>query len=363
MRILFFVRDITDCGGIQQATCNLIRSLLEKRFDIKIEIVSIYHKDETPFFEIPDIVNLTFLFNRRINLHNTGYEIKKRLGKHLKDKSFDYFIVQGSEYSNYIPSKIWKKNVIVCEHGYFGFGHTFGIHWRGVRKALRKATAIVTLTKLDAENFRRATKRNIDIRHIYNAVYYDETDSNCYSLESKKIVSCGSLTKVKGFNRVIRAARIVVDAHPEWKWEIYGDGYLKAYLEQLIKESNLEGKVILKGYERDKSIIFSNKAITVVTSDFEGFGMVLLESMYYKVPIISFDIKYGPREIVESFKNGELVNAFDCEALADRINYLIDNPSVRKKYSDYTIVSMQRFLSDKIADDWINLFEDLKCKV
>ena len=91
--------------------------------------------------------------------------------------------------------------------------------------------------------------------------------------------------------------------------------------------------------------------------------MVLLESMYYKVPIISFDIKYGPREIVESFKNGELVNAFDCEALADRINYLIDNPSVRKKYSDYTIVSMQRFLSDKIADDWINLFEDLKCKV
>lgn len=361
MMILFFIRDITDCGGIQQATCNLIRSLL-KNFDIKIEVISLYHENETPFFKIPDIAKLTFLFNRKIDLHKNGHEIKKRLCKSMKGKSFDYLIVQGSEYSNYIPSKIWKKNVIVCEHGYFGFGHTLGIHWRGVRMALRKATAIVTLTELDAENFRHAAKRNIDIRHIYNAVYYDETDLDCYNLDSKRIVSCGSLSKVKGFERVIKVARIVVNVHPEWKWEIYGDGYLKTYLDQLIRESNLEGKVILKGYERDKSIIFSDKAITVVTSDFEGFGMVLLESMHYKVPIISFDIKYGPKEIVESFKNGELVKAFDCNALAARINYLIDNPNVRKKYSDYATVSMQRFLPDKIANDWIDLFEDLKCR-
>lgn len=359
MKIVFFIRDITDCGGIQKTTCNLINSL-KARHKCSISVVSLYHKNEDTFFDIDNRVKLISLFDRKINLHTDGMAISRQIAKMFKHIEFDYLIIQGTEYSNYIPSYIWKKKVIVCEHGYFGFGHIFGLHWRGVRKALKRATAVVTLTSLDEEQFKKYSYNRIIIRHIYNAyepIKKDKTSQ--YDLESKTIVSCGSLVKLKGFDRAILVAQKIFNIHPDWKWEIYGEGPLHKELEEKIFECHLENNVILKGYEKEKDNIFGQKSMEVLTSDFEGFGMVLVEAMQYGLPIVCFDIKYGPREIVEHNKSGKLVHAYDCDNMAKVINHLIENPDQRKKYSDYSRYSLERFSPDTVVKQWLELFNEI----
>lgn len=359
MRFLFFVRDITDCGGIQKTTCNLVNSIIS-RDNHEIIVVSLYHKNKEPFFEIDSNVKLVSLYEHTINLRKNGIDIKIKLSRILQVIEFDYLIVQGTEYSNYIPRKAWNKKVIVCEHGYFGFGHLLGLHWRGVRKALKKATAIVTLTSLDEEEFKNhRINSNTIICHIYNA--YEKIDQipGNYNIDSKTIVSCGSLVKLKGFHRVIQAAKIVIETHPDWIWEIFGDGPLREKLEAMINENGLENNVILKGFETKKQLIFEGKSFVVSTSDFEGFGMVLIEAMQFGLPVISFDIKYGPKEIIEHQRCGELIPAYNVEELARTVNQLIDNPVVRKQYSEYTYKALEKFSPEKILEQWMELFKDL----
>lgn len=359
MKLLFFTRDISDCGGIQQTTCNLVSNLLMRDPSLEISIISLYHKNILPFFSIPNKVERIALFEKKINLHGASKKIKNRINKILRSLEFDVLIVQGCEYSNYIPTSIWGKKVIVCEHEYFGFGHTFGIHWRGVKKSISKASAIVTLTELDANDFRKKNKRQIPIIHIYNALVEIDKKLKQNVNDSKCIVSCGSLVQLKGFDRAIEVARKLFVKYPDWTWFIYGEGEYRSQLEKLITNYHLENKVFLKGYENDKAKIYADKAMLVVTSDFEGFGMVMIEAMQFGLPIVSFDIKYGPKEIVEDKKNGELIPIYDCTKLADRLGYLIENPELRNQYSEYTSKSIERFSPQKIVSEWYKLINIL----
>ncbi len=357
MKLIFFCRDISDCGGIQQTTCNLISRLMEHEEKLEVKVVSLYHKNKSCFFEIAEEAELHTLFDNFINLHFAENRIRKKLNEFLSHEDFDFLIVQGCEYANYIPDKFWEKNVIVCEHEYFGFGHYQGIHYRGVRKALKKASAIVTVTGLDANDFKNKAKRDIPIISIYNSLCANNADTLVnYNLSSKTIVSCGSLVKLKGFDRAILIAKDVLNKHLDWKWEIYGDGVLRDELELLIDKNNLNGKVILKGYETDKKVIYGDKAFLVVTSDFEGFGMVLIEAMQYKLPIVSFDIKYGPKEIVEDGFTGKLIEAFNIKKMSDYLDKFIEDNTLREKFSNNTTVSITRFEATEIVGKWMSLF-------
>lgn len=360
MKLIFFCRDISDCGGIQQTTCNLISRLMEHEKELEVKVISLYHKNKSCFFEISKETELHTLFDSFINLHFAENKIKNKLNDFLSQEDFDFLIVQGCEYANYIPNRVWKKNVIVCEHEYFGFGHYQGIHYRGVRRALKKASAIVTVTGLDAKDFKNKAKRNVPIIPIYNSLCANNVNGQVnYNLSSKTIVSCGSLVKLKGFDRAITAAKDVLNKHPDWKWEIYGDGALRNELELLIHKNDLDGKVILKGYETDKKVIYGDKAFLVVTSDFEGFGMVLIEAMQYKLPIISFDIKYGPKEIVEDGFTGKLIEAFNIKKMSDYLNEFIDDSALREQYSNNTAASITRFEANAIVKKWMSLFSSL----
>ena len=78
MKVLFFLRDISDCGGIQQTTCNLFSSL--RNYDKNIEIVgiSIYNKQQSPFFKISQDIKLISLFEEKIDIYKSISKIKKR---------------------------------------------------------------------------------------------------------------------------------------------------------------------------------------------------------------------------------------------------------------------------------------------
>lgn len=358
MKITYFVRDITDCGGIQQTTCHGINSIIRKKEEYDISTISLYHKNVECFFKLNSKVKNFVLFNEKIDTKKQYYKIKQRLKVLLEQENPDIIVVQGIAFANYLSKKMWDKfKVIVCEHGHYHMGRKFGLHWFGVNKTLKNANAIVTLTELDAKNYRKSNKNGVLIQTIYNPCVFQE-DYYCeYDLNSRIIVSCGTLDKIKRFDHVVLAAERIFSKYPDWCWYIYGDGSERIGLEKTIKERRLEKKVFIKGYETNKNVIYGDKSFMVLTSSFEGFGMVLVEAMQYHLPIISYDVNYGPKEIVEDGINGFLVESGNIELLSDAVEKMIKDIDKRQIMSKMAYQSLDRFDNEQITKQWIDLFE------
>ena len=111
---------------------------------------------------------------------------------------------------------------------------------------------------------------------------------------------------------------------------ISGDGPLKTELESLVKELSLSEYVYLPGFRKDVGNILSQVDIFVHPTYGEGFGLVLLEAMYYGLPIVSTKTMSIP-EIVVNGETGILVPPGDKWALAEEILKLIESPELAKK--------------------------------
>ncbi len=131
-------------------------------------------------------------------------------------------------------------------------------------------------------------------------------------------INVGRLDEQKNQELLIKTFREVLKVFPNEKLVIIGDGLLKDRLKSLIKELSLENNVFLLGYKQNPWKYYKMSKAFLLSSMYEGFGLVLLEAMYFKTPIISFDIK-ASREVTEDGKYGILVKSFDDKAFKDVI--------------------------------------------
>ena len=105
---------------------------------------------------------------------------------------------------------------------------------------------------------------------------------------------------------------------------------------------------------------YLNSSIYIMSSRYEGFGMVLIEAMACGVPCISFDCPYGPSDIIEDGEDGYLIDYLNTQALADGICKLIENPELRKEFGKNARKNVLRYSRDNVMQQWVNLFELLK---
>ena len=96
-----------------------------------------------------------------------------------------------------------------------------------------------------------------------------------------------------------------------------------------------------------------------MSSRFEGFGMVLLEAMACGIPCIAFNCPYGPSDIINDNTDGFLVKHFDCDAMAEKICFLIENPNLRKKMGEQARNNVLRYNKDEVMKKWTSLFDKL----
>ena len=107
---------------------------------------------------------------------------------------------------------------------------------------------------------------------------------------------------------------------------------------------------------------YCRSSIFVLTSRYEGFGMVITEAMSCGVPPVSFTCPCGPRDIIDDGKNGLLVENGNIEMLAEKICYLIENDEIRRKMGQQARIDVERFKIEQIAEQWKQLFESLTLK-
>jgi glycosyltransferase involved in cell wall biosynthesis len=244
--------------------------------------------------------------------------------------------------------------LISWEH--FHFCENLGCRMRDFGRWLAKrfADAIVVLTEDDRKQY-LTTPAKADIVCIPHVIpEKNDSPSACPVPDGCFILSVGRLDFQKGFERIPELAGPLFEKHPDLKWVLVGDGAFRSRIEADIRSRGLTGKILLAGWQNPYPF-YEKAEFLVMTSRYEGFGLVLLESLSQSCPVIAFDCKCGPSDIVRDGENGFLVPAEDFAGLKEKITLLMDSPDLRKKLSDNAKASIRKFSADSFADRWNKL--------
>ncbi len=349
-KITIFIGNIYTDGGTERVV-SLIANELSKKYEV--DIISLYKTSETPFYHVNKAVKVFNVLEKELYPFRKYYfYIKSNVKKFFQSYNTDVFIVAGI--SNTVLTTFMRKKAkyVVWEHCNSAIGKTLSMAWIGRKLAARYADKLVVLTQKDRRNNMKkfGTKEN-KIVHIYNPIQVTQLKDD-YAIESKKLVSCGRICYQKGFDMLVEVAGKVFDKHPDWEWHIYGDGPDREQIEKAIKEKGLGKNIILKGRTNKMNELYKEYAMFVMTSRYEGFAMVNIEAHYAKLPIVSFNCNCGPDEIIQDGINGYIVECFDIEQMANKINGLIENPELRQKMSDNTMLDKEKLKMENIIKEW-----------
>lgn len=360
MKICFFSGDITRSGGTERVS-SIIANNLMKNEKLDILFLSLFERRKETAFYLDDMISRFTLYDREISGAKRLLGLIHRIHRFVKQKDIDILIdIDGILDMYSIPALVGTRTKLISWEQFNYYQNPYVNYRKFTRKlAARKADAIIVLTKEDKGYYQSNLKIKNIIRHIYNPIVLRE-DEHYYNVNSKTIISAGRLTEQKGFDILIDVAKIVLERNPDWKWNIVGEGEDRKPLELKIKEYNLQNNLFLCGNVDNIEDYYRESAIYVLTSRYEGFGLVLTEAKAFHLPCVSFRCKAGPAEIIKDGVNGYLIDCFDTERMADKICDLIDSEDLRISFSSHALDDTEKFSIKKVVKQWESLFQEME---
>ena len=181
-------------------------------------------------------------------------------------------------------------------------------------------------------------------------------------LSDKVILAVGRLDNQKNFPGLIDIWALIAKDYPDWKLRIVGEGYTDTRILQKVKEYSLEGQFELCPFTNNVQEHYLSSSIFTMTSDFEGFGLVLVEAESMGLPLVSYACPCGPRDIIRDGQDGFLVERGDMKTFAARLRQLIEDEELRRRMGQAAKVNSQRFSLDNVMKQWEALFAELTAK-
>ncbi len=152
-------------------------------------------------------------------------------------------------------------------------------------------------------------------------------------------------------------ASATMHQHRDWKLSLYGDGSLRSQLEEQIKRLKIDDRVQLMGRTDDVEEVMRTAALHLLTSEFEGFPMSVLEASAMGVPTIAFDCSPGVRELV-SDKSGALVAAGDLAAFSLELERLVADQQLRARLGSGALEVAATYSADAVVDRWLDFIHE-----
>lgn len=179
-------------------------------------------------------------------------------------------------------------------------------------------------------------------------------------LHAKRVVTIGRYAYQKGYDLLLQAWAEVEKQYLDWTLDIYGMGDQTGY-RQLMTDMGVDVyRCHLNGPVEDVTKVYQNSSIFVLSSRFEGFGLVLVEAMACGLPVVSFDSPAGPDEIITDGVDGILVPSGDVHVMAEKLMALMADEELRKRLGQQARRSAKRYDMKTIASQWTTLFEKVK---
>lgn len=164
-----------------------------------------------------------------------------------------------------------------------------------------------------------------------------------------RILAVGRLVPQKRFDVLLKGLSALKDAGVNFDAHIFGEGPLRLELESLSRSLGLESSVTFEGFEPDLSRIYGHGGCLVLSSDYEGFGNVMVEAMSFGCPVVATDAPFGPRELLDNGRAGVLIERRDPSALALALRDLAADPAHARRLSGYSLMRAEAYRAPKVA--------------
>jgi len=368
-KILFYLHFIK-VGGAELVAIEYIKGLIKKGYKVDLIIDFDMGKDDNTFeYAIPKKVDYKYIKPEKISkfiykLRTLGkknkifniflygsiiffdfYYYHTKVKKILKINNYDITI----SFYQFLPGYITKfKNIkhIIWLHG--SVEHFFGgiknLFKSSYEKKLNKYDYIVTIAnemQEQLEDFYPNLPKE-KIKMIYNPFDFDKirekASNEKYLTDNEKLLFkkefiC-TVTRVdehqKDLTTLILAYDKIYKANKiREKLYIIGDGPDKVKMQNLVKSKKLQKQILFLGKKTNPFIWMKNTKLFILSSKFEGFGLVLVEAMAVETFVISSLCKTGPKEILQDGECGDLFEIGDVEKLANKIEFILNNAEYR----------------------------------
>jgi glycosyltransferase involved in cell wall biosynthesis len=379
MKIIYCTHSTYNPGGMERVLLNKV-TYLSALPEWEVSVVTTDQHQRPSFYPFPEKVRMTDL---EINYSDdndkgiwkkiTSYLCKRKEHKRkltallLKEKPDIVVSLYPSE-SSFIPDiKDGSKKVLELHFNKFfriqyGRKGIIGLidRWRTRQdeRIVRRFDKFVVLTNEDKGYW--GGLPNIEV--IPNAAIH--VSKNYSEVKNKRVIAVGRLDYQKGFDRLIQAWKLVqhTGRFSDWKLDIFGQGEWREMLQQMIDKQGLQNTVKINPPTNAILNEYVHSSLLVMSSNYEGFGMVLVEAMSCGVPVISFDCKCGPKDIIQPGINGLLVPNGDIQALAYAMMVMMADEAYRKMLSQNARKVVDTYSEEAVMAQWIRLFTSITAK-
>ncbi|MEV2213312.1 glycosyltransferase family 4 protein [Streptomyces sp. NPDC050997] len=364
MKISFLLHNAYGIGGTITTTFNLAQALAERH---DVEIVSVLRHREHPNFTLDPRVSLRPLVDLRQ---------EKEHPLHLRPaKVFPRSEYRHGQYSELTDQRIGECLATIDADVVIGTRPGLNVHLalqaprhvarvgqehltldnhsprlRGaLRAAYRRLDALTTVTEADAAAYRRKMRLpGVRVEALPNSV--PDPGLPAADGTAKVVVAAGRLVPVKRYDLLIEAFAMVVAERPDWQLRIYGKGEEHDRLRGLISELGLYNNVFLMGAVAPMEAEWVKGSIGAAASNFEPFGMTIVEAMRCGLPVVSTDCPHGPAEIIEDGVDGRLVPVGDRDAMGAALLELVRDDEHRRRMGRAALENARRFAPGPVVE-------------
>tara|TARA_B100000989_G_scaffold298980_1_gene291605 strand:+ start:2479 stop:4650 length:2172 start_codon:yes stop_codon:yes gene_type:complete len=317
-------------GGAEGVSVNIANSFAEDGW--QVDLVVLHLKNATYLDRVLDKVNLVVL-----NVNNARYSTFP-LMKYIRNKKPDIIFVFNYELAALLviirTITRFKTKIIARNMNTFSkvsiISKEKNLWIRVVVRFLidkfySKADHIVNQShamREDLISVHPQLKDNSSV--IYNPVakhiedYANSNDLN--NIKKRDYLLCvGRLEKQKAFHYAIEGFAGIASKFPNLRLKIVGKGRLEKELRQNAIDFGVEDRVDFEGFQKHMIPYYLYAKATLLTSIYEGYPNVLVESITLKTPVVAFDCPSGPSEIIKDEINGYLVKYQDVEELKEKL--------------------------------------------
>jgi len=365
MKLLYVINSLTGAGGMQRVLL-LKAAYLADVMDYNVTIITTNDSEIGEiFYSVSPLVKIIDI-------------------RPVQTSKVTYF----KSYSTLLNKAIDAENpdiIIMCDNGLKSFLLPFIV--KGGRKMVyERHTPKVFQNKRIVRNYVRSLYDALIYRFmVYSAAKFDKFlvvtqqgknewgikniaaipnplwfSTNVVSnLSNKRVIAVGRHAYEKGYDRMFAVWKQVVDKHPEWVLDIYGDDNPEYNIRQLAHDAGVDKNVNFITSTKHIIDAYLESSICIMTSRYEGFGMVLLEAMACGVPCVAFNCPVGPSDIISNSIDGLLVQDGNIEEFVKSVLLLIENAALRLEMGANAKISSEDYDINVIMKEWDTLFRSL----
>lgn len=376
MKIIYCIHSICNPGGMERVLYNKVKYLSE-RMGYDILIVTTDQHNRPPFYPFPKEVRMVDL-----GINYSEDNVKGALGKiigYLKKKKkhqqlltellmrekADIVVSLYPSESSFIPDiKDGSKKVLeihYCKFFRLQYGRKGLLGWidrlrtKQDEHIVSRFDRFVVLTQEDKGYW--GDIPNITV--IPNAAMH--VGEKYADVSAKRVIAVGRLDYQKGFDRLINAWKLIQlsGRFNEWRLDIFGQGEWKDMLNRMIHEGDIADTASIHNPTKEIGNEYAKSSMLVMSSNYEGFPMVMIEAMACGLPVVSYDFKCGPKDIIDEGSNGLLVREGDIDGLASAMMKLMSDEQLRQRMSENAKKVVETYSEENVMRQWLDLFASL----